>query len=87
MPMDQKLYDEVVYLLDELAQDNTIPKNVRKNALDSKNRLASKNGSLDLKCATIISTLDDLTNDPNVPPHARTFLYTLMSKLEALSKS
>ena len=30
--MDTKLYDEIVYLLDELAQDNTIPKNVRKHA-------------------------------------------------------
>lgn len=87
MPMDQKLFDEVIYLLDELAQDNTIPKNVRKNAVDSKGKLSNKNESLDLRCATIISTLDDLTNDPNVPPHARTFLYTLMSKLESLAKS
>jgi uncharacterized protein (UPF0147 family) len=34
-----------------------------------------------------MSSLDDLTNDPNVPAHARTFLYTLMSKLEAFAKS
>ena len=85
--MDTKLYDEIVYLLDELAQDNTIPKNVRKHATDAKARLSNKNESLDLRCAKVMSSLDDLTNDPNVPAHARTFLYTLMSKLEAFGKS
>ena len=87
MKMDEKLFEEVIYLLDELAQDNTIPRNVRKHATDAKSRLSNKKESLDLRCATVISSLDDLTNDPNVPAHARTFLYTLMSKLEALSKS
>lgn len=85
--MDTKLYDEIIYLLDELAQDNTIPRNVRKHATDAKVRLSNKNESLDLRCAKVMSSLDDLTNDPNVPAHARTYLYTLMSKLESFSKS
>ncbi len=85
--MDEKLFEEIMYLLDELSQDNTIPKNVRKHAADAKARMSNKKQSLDLRCATVVSSLDDLTNDPNVPAHARTFLYTLISKLEALSKA
>ena len=30
--MDKRLFDEVVYLLDEMSQDTSVPKNVRKNA-------------------------------------------------------
>lgn len=85
--MDQKLYEEVLYLLDELGQDTTVPKNVRKNATDSISRLSNQNESLDIKCATAISLLDEMTNDPNVPAHGRAALYTVISKLEALAKS
>ena len=85
--MNQNLFNEVIQLLDELSQDVSVPKNVRKIALDSKTKLNSQKDSLDLRCAKVISTLDDLTNDPNVPSVRRTFLYTIISKLEALSKS
>ncbi len=73
--------------MDELSQDVSVPRNVRKHASDSKAKLLKENESLDLRCATIISQLDDLASDPNVPSHGRTFLYTIISKLEALAKS
>lgn len=85
--MDQKLYEEVLYLLDELGQDTTVPKNVRKSAADSVTKMSNQNESLDLKCATAVSMLDEMANDPNVPAHGRAALYTVISKLEALAKS
>ncbi|MCL5437637.1 MAG: UPF0147 family protein [Thermoplasmataceae archaeon] len=85
--MNKQLMDEVLYLMDELSQDVSVPKNVRKHAVDSKTRLQKESESLDLRCATVISQLDDLASDPNVPAHGRTFLYTIISKLEALAKS
>ena len=85
--MDQKLYDEVLYLLDELGQDTTVPRNVRKSATGSISRLGNLKESLDIKCATAVSLLDEMANDPNVPAHGRAALYTVISKLEALAKS
>jgi uncharacterized protein (UPF0147 family) len=85
--MDSKLFEEVLYLLDELAQDTTVPKNVRKTAQDSKTRLQNDKESLDIRCATAVSLLDDMANDPNVPSHGRAALYTVISRLEALAKS
>ncbi len=85
--MDQKLYEEVIYLLDEMGQDTTVPKNVRKSATDSMSRLGNEKESLDIKCATAVSLLDEMANDPNVPAHGRAALYTIISKLEALAKS
>ncbi|MEM0133124.1 MULTISPECIES: UPF0147 family protein [Acidiplasma] len=85
--MDEKLYNEILELMDELAEDTSIPRNVRKTSSDSKEKLQNGKESLDLKCATIISKLDDISNDPNVPSHGRAAIYTLISKLESLSKS
>ncbi|MEM0156075.1 MAG: UPF0147 family protein [Thermoplasmataceae archaeon] len=85
--MDKNLYDEIMYLLDELSQDTSVPKNVRKSAADAKDKMGVQKNSLDLRCATAVSMLDEISNDPNVPSHARASLYTLISKLEALAKT
>jgi hypothetical protein len=85
--MDNKLYSELIYLLEELSQDTSVPKNVRKSSTDARNKLSDGKISLDLRCATAISLLDEIANDPNVPSHGRAALYTIISKLEALSKS
>jgi len=85
--MDKQLYDEVLFLLDELSQDTTVPRNVRRNATESKNRIMTSKESLDIKCASAVSVLEDMANDPNVPSHGRAALYTIISKLESLAKS
>ncbi|MEM0139723.1 MAG: UPF0147 family protein [Ferroplasma sp.] len=85
--MDENLFNEVLSLMEDLGDDSSIPRNVRKTSSDAKDRMLKSNESLDLRCATVISELDDLTNDPNVPSHGRAAIYTIISKLEALSKS
>ena len=54
---------------------------------EAKEKMKDNKESLDLRCATVISELDDISNDPNVPSHGRAAIYTIISKLEALSKS
>ena len=85
--MDEQLYGEVLELMDELAEDTSVPRNVRKTSSDSREKLQNSKESLDLRCATVISSLDDISNDPNVPSHGRAAIYTIISKLESLSKS
>ncbi len=85
--MDENLYSEVLALMDELSEDTSIPRNIRKMSSDSKEKLLNEKESLDLRCATVISELDDISNDPNVPSHGRAAIYTIISKLESLSKS
>ncbi len=85
--MDESLYNEVLALMDDLAEDTSIPRNIRKMSSDSKEKMLDEKESLDLRCATVISELDDITNDPNVPSHGRAAIYTIISKLESLSKS
>ncbi len=85
--MDEDLFNEVLALMDDLEDDSSIPRNVRKMSSDAKEKMKDSKESLDLRCATVISELDDISNDPNVPSHGRAAIYTIISKLEALSKS
>ena len=85
--MDEKMLEEVVYMLDELSHDTSVAKNVRNTATDSKSALSKEQDSLDLRCPTVVSLLDEIANDPNLPAHGRASLYTIISRLEALAKT
>jgi len=68
-------------LLDQVINDRTVPKNIRKAAEDSKNILSGKD-SLEVKISTAINILDEITNDPNIPTYTRTQIWNIVSMLE-----
>jgi uncharacterized protein (UPF0147 family) len=70
-------------MLEQIINDRTVPKNIRKAAEDSKTTLNSK-GSLELRVSTAISILDEIINDPNMPIHTRTQIWNIVSMLERL---
>jgi hypothetical protein len=70
-------------MLDDLADDVSVPRNIRRGAADARQMLL-KNESLDVTVASAISRLDDLLNDPNIPTHGRTSIWNIMSALESL---
>jgi len=41
---------------------------------------------MDFKGALAIFILDELVNDPNIPMHGRTILYTIIGMLESVSQ-
>jgi uncharacterized protein (UPF0147 family) len=82
----EQILNETTKMLDDLISDYSIPRNIRKNIQITRNKLVQDRTSLDVKAASSISSLDELVNDPNMPGHARTVIYTIMSKLEILQK-
>jgi len=74
-------YDEIVVLLDQIMNDRTVPKNIRKAAEDSKAILQGTD-SAEVKISTAISILDEITNDPNMPMYTRTQIWNAVSMLE-----
>jgi uncharacterized protein len=76
----------VVDALDMLAEDTSVPRNIRKGATDAKAKLAGKD-PIDVRATGAITILDDLANDPNIPMHGRTLIYNIMSQLEVISQS
>jgi uncharacterized protein (UPF0147 family) len=75
---------QIIDVLNQLAEDTSVPRNIRKGATDAINKLLSKNEALDVRSASANIILDELANDPNIPLHGRTIIWNIMSQLETL---
>jgi uncharacterized protein (UPF0147 family) len=71
--------------LNMLHEDNSIPRNIRRNAEEVKAALLNQKDPLDVRVATASSRLDEMANDPNIPLHGRTLIWNIMSRLEEIA--
>ena len=82
----EKEVEEVASLLEDINNDTSIPRNIRRSTTEALQQMMKKETSMDVKAASAIFILDDVVNDPNIPLHARTMIYTIIGKLETISK-
>jgi len=82
---DEKM-GQILSVLDQLAEDTSVPRNIRRGATDAKGLLLSNEEPLDVRAAGAISILDELANDPNIPMHGRTLIYNILFQLEDIQK-
>ena len=75
---------QIMEVLDQLAEDTSVPRNIRRGAADAKERLTNKNEALDIRSASAVMILDELANDPNIPLHGRTLIWNIISQLETV---
>ncbi len=75
---------QVLEVLGQLAEDTSVPRNIRRGALNAKELLLKKEDALDVRAASAIFILDELANDPNIPLHGRTLIWNIISQLETI---
>ncbi len=75
---------QCIDVLDRIATDDSVPRNIRRSAENIKKTLSNEKESLSMRAAMVISSLDDIGNDPNVPIHTRTLIWGLSSRLESI---
>ncbi len=85
MDSQEEKLRQVTVVIDQLIEDNSVPRNIRRGAEDAKERLLNQEEALDVRVASAVSTLDDLANDPNIPLHGRTVIWNIISGLESIS--
>jgi uncharacterized protein (UPF0147 family) len=73
-----------IQMLQQLMEDSTIPRNIRRVADETRTVLMNNAKPLGLRAATAISMIDEISNDPNMPVHARTRIWELVSQLETV---
>jgi len=76
--------ERVMESLTQLADDALVPRNVRRGAQAAKDALVKPREALDMRIASAVYVLDDLANDPNLPTHGRTAIWSIISSLESL---
>jgi uncharacterized protein len=74
----------IVESLKELSEDSSVPRNIRRGAVSAREELSKARAALDVRVASAVYVLDDLANDPNLPTHGRTQIWSLISSLESL---
>jgi hypothetical protein len=70
--------------MNQLATNLSTPKNIRKSIGDLIDELKSDKYSVSVRALNTISTLDDITQDPNLPSYVRTSLWQAVSTLESI---
>lgn len=75
----------VVELLEQIASDRTVPKNIRAAVEDSMNALAGDD-DVKVRISAAIGYLDDIINDPNMPMYTRTQIWNVVSMLEEMRR-
>jgi len=81
---ETKKVNEILELMDELLADQTIPRNIKKAVTEAKMRLKNK-GDLRVRVTGAIYLVQSVSDDINIPSHARTQLWALLSELESLA--
>jgi uncharacterized protein (UPF0147 family) len=80
---DAKLAKATVNL-NQIADSNLTPRNIRKTVKDSITMLQDQKQSIAVRAANAISLLDDVAQDPNMPSFARVTLWSAVSELESI---
>lgn len=84
-PEQKAKVDQICVGLDMLQEDTSVPRNIRRGAEDAKKLLLNETMALDVRKSGAIGILDELANDPNIPLHGRTLIWSIMSQLEPLA--
>ena len=82
--MSDQNIDEVCEILEYIMNENSVPRNIREAANESNKLLKDEEKDQSVRISTVLGKLDEISNDPNIPVHARTLIWEVLSKLEAI---
>jgi len=79
---DEKI-NQIVKLMEPLAEDTGIPKNIRRAVSEAKAKLLTKDEPV-ARASSAVYVLNEVSEDINMPMHARTQIWTIVSSLEMI---
>ena len=81
---NQESLNNAIQTLNQLVKSHSTPKNMKNNITEMITELQSNEYSISVRAANLIGTLDDITQDPNIPSYIRTSLWQVVSVLESI---
>jgi uncharacterized protein (UPF0147 family) len=75
---------EAIAVLGLISEDTTTPRNIRRAAKQSMDALQLTENTPAVRASNAISILDEILQDPNMPPYTRVKLWNVMSLIEAI---
>ncbi len=83
MENEEKL-KQVADIMARINDDSSVPRNIRRTAGEAKVLLQKKGEDPVLRAASARISLEEISNDPNMPIHARTQIWSALSILETV---
>ncbi|HJJ29587.1 MAG TPA: UPF0147 family protein [Methanocorpusculum sp.] len=84
MANPEDMIKQCIMMLRAMSEDSTIPRNIRRVADETMKVLQDEKKTIGLRAASALSMIDEVSNDSNMPIHARTRIWELASTLEAV---
>ena len=81
---NQESLNNAIQTLNQLVKSHSTPKNIKNNITEMITELQNNEYSISVRAANLIGTLDDITQDPNIPSYIRTSLWQVVSILESI---
>jgi hypothetical protein len=87
---NNKEFDEIIaqikQQIDSLLNDNSVPRNVKNSLSEAKVALADEKNPYSVRAGTATYKVDEISNDINLPPYARTVVWNILSMLEGIKE-
>jgi len=77
---------EIINFIELLTKDTSIPKNVRKALEDAKTSLQNATEDPVVRISNAVYAIQEVSNDINLPLHARTQIWQVLGMLEKVKK-
>lgn len=77
----EKRFEQASMILSYISEDRTTPRNIRRAAKEALSSL-NTDQSHAIRASQAVNILDDISQDPNMPPYTRTRIWNLVSLLE-----
>ncbi len=84
--MPEEKIKEIANLMDMLVDDTSVPKNIRKAVSEAREHLRNP-GEASTRCSSAVYSLEAVSEDINMPMHARTQIWTILSALESVKEN
>ncbi len=75
--------EEVIELIEAVTADTSVPKNIRRALAEAKEKLKGPE-ELSTRVGAAVYSIEAISEDINMPMHARTQIWTILSALESI---
>jgi uncharacterized protein (UPF0147 family) len=75
---------QAMMVLGSVSEDSTTPRNIRRAAKEAIEALQNTEFTPAVRASNAVSRLDEILQDPNMPPYTRVKLWNVMSLIEAI---